>query len=887
MVFGMFASLASAATTELTTAQKYQWFVDQGVLKGDPSGNPRLDATLTRAEFATIVASVGGLKVINSVSSFSDVKAADWYFAAIQSASDAGLVNGIGAGKFGPKLNVTVEQVIKVAVILANIKPVDGAVVAGSSAWAGPYIQAAINAGLAVPSNYKANATRGQTIDVAYLVNQLKAIPVLSDVAATVNADDTITVTGKVVGSADSVKVALGTDAAVAATLKDDKTFTYTTAKQSAGSYKLTVVAYDGTKASVAVEKTVSVDAFNVSSVTVQNSKQIVVKFNKPVQAGTLAGGHNVLTSYKLGTNSVVYPTVADLSDDKQTVTLTFANAFANNTYEQFVVSGLKSASGLSLAEFKQAISLSDTTAPSIANVSYVGKDAVVTFSEPVASSATDINAAVSLNGIQYTVNGTPIGYTFAKDAKGYVTLTFKGLEVGKAYTLNLIAVQDLVGNRVDLTSTLTVPSDTTAPTIVSVTPENGNLRIKFSEKVVTGVKVASAQGVVYSTADTDSNNEVVVATSPWIGSSFLNTSVTVSEYKDLVGNTGTPYTVSVTLTKDTAAPAFASGFVSGNKIVLKFNEDLVAPASNLQTATIDFVSTDSVRQSVSLSAANSTFAYVYDANGNGAPTDSGEAQYLVITVADASLLSSGALKNGTYKVTLPKNSVIDTVGNTNSSSEVTASITVSGNTSSGNAVVKLSAPIVQQGSKLTFTFSHALTSAALDVSKFLINGTALPTGTSFYFDGPSYTKVVAELPSGTIPVNGTRTIKVINIADKDGNVLSTTASDVQQDLLLKENVKPIAVSAALASDKSINVTFSENVLDPGTEGGVEIYVNNNKIDFNTNVASYTYVNNVLTIGLTNANTFAPGQTIVVKFASSNIKDANDNTVSDVSLTVQ
>lgn len=889
MVFGMFASMASAATTELTTAQKYQWFVDQGVLKGDPSGNPRLDSTLTRAEFATIVASVGGLKLVNSASSFADVKVKDWYFTAIQSASDAGLVNGIGAGKFGPKLNVTVEQVAKVAVILAGIKPVDGAVVAGSSAWAGPYIQAAINAGLTVPTNYKANATRAQTIDLAYAVYQLKALPVLSDVVTTVNSDDTITVTGKVVGKADSVKVALGTAAEVAATLKDDKTFTFTTAKQVPGTYKLTVVAYDGTKGSVAVTKEVVIDGFTVESVTVLNGKQIAVKFNKAVAEGSLTGGFKNSAYYTLDT--ATHPVQADiaLSSDKQTVTLTFDPAFTLDRYAQFAVSSdLKSASGQSLKAYKQAVLLADTVAPTVKNVSYIGKSAKIEFSEPLRNLGT-----LSINGIQIgdaPTSATNIVYTLTKDTQQDVTaVTISPLNLGTSYAFYLISGKDVAGKVFDYNTTLTPPTDTTSPTVTAVTVSGANVKVKFSEAIDTSV-VSSiyAEGVtglspIAATSYDSATYTVTYNASSWLtakSANFLNLSVRVSGYKDLAGLNGADYTQAVTISKDTTAPVVQSVFYEGNSIYVKFDEPITQVIGNAAAIAYNLTDANSIYSTGSLTV-NASVGYDLDRDTNPQTNDT-EKSYLKLEVTGntgtsyAVLNSAGKLVAGKYNITLPETKVYDDssnkIANTNVSVEVTASTGTSGS-------VKVDSWTETAPGTLKIVFNAELTTAALDVSKFLINDVALPTGSTLKFLNDAKT-VIITLPAGTIPVNGYRTLKVVNIVDKSGNTLSDTG--ISTSIPLKENVKPVAQSVTLTSDKVLTVAASE-VLDPGAvTTGVTVSINGVDVS-KADIESIQAVNNTVVI-TTKSSKFTASQTIAVKIASTDAKDLNGNTIADITL---
>jgi len=186
LVFGLFASMASAADKELTTAEKYKILVDKGILKGTTTGSDDLDANLTRAQFATIAIALAGLAEEKpATASFTDVASKEWWYGAIEAAAKAGLVEGTGNGKFTPRANVTIESVIKIAVTIAKIEPVKDAKVEGASDWAGPYIQAALDKGL-IPAglSYKADATRGQAIDVSYPVYEGQQVPAKASISS-------------------------------------------------------------------------------------------------------------------------------------------------------------------------------------------------------------------------------------------------------------------------------------------------------------------------------------------------------------------------------------------------------------------------------------------------------------------------------------------------------------------------------------------------------------------------------------------------------------------------------------------------------------------------------------------------------------------------------
>ncbi|MGG1314812.1 S-layer homology domain-containing protein [Cohnella laeviribosi] len=874
LVFGLFASMASAAENDLTTAQKYQQLKDKGILKGTTTGSDMLDDNLTRAQFATIAVAVLGLSEDNSAPSpFSDIKAGQWWYGAIKAASTAGLVNGIGNGKFGPKQTVTLQEVYKVAASALKLAPVTDAKVDGAAAWAAPYIQALIDAGFKLPStNYKANATRGQTIEVAYDLYLAGQVQPLSDVSAVVNADDTITVTGKTAGGVDSVKVAIGTAAEAAATLNADGSFTYTSAAQAVGTYTVKVVAYKGTAVAASTEKSVEVAGFKVESATVLNGKQIAIKFNKAVQAGTAAGGHNNLGYYSLSGNSSGSAPVlrsASLSDDKTTVTLTF-NRFKENggldRYAQLTVSdSLKSASGKSLTAYKEPILLTDTTSPSVTGVEYAGTTATIKFSEPVKSVGT-----LTLGGATLSSSAsTGVYYSLVTDGTTEADATaikIYNLTTNTNYSFYLIGGQDTADNLFDYNTTLNVPSDTVAPSITSLTVNGGVLTAKFSEAISNAGNVYWNGNTVSGTISSDDNTVATYNVGSWLGSSttFLNITVKVSGYKDLVGNTGSDFTQAVTISKDTTAPTVVSALYDGNYVAIKFSEALDTTGTVANTTYTYTDSSSVVYQNRSLTGGS----FKYDANNDGDTSDSGEDAWIKYAVS--------GLGTGKYEVSIPAGLVKDAAGNLVAKTSVTFNVTAGA--TSGSVIVN---SIEQTANgQLTFKFNANLTTAALDASKYLINGVALPSGTNIYFLGDKKT-VVADLPEGAIAASGTRLIKVVNIVDENGNTLNTSNSAYYQaSINLTENTKPVAQSLALVSDSALAVTLSETINALPTTG-VEIYINGTKY---TGAQSYSKSDNVLNITVA-AGTFSATQTIEVKFNGSDLTDLNGNKVKDGSVT--
>lgn len=95
------------------------------VIEGVGDGRFSPDRDITRAEFAAIIVRGLGLKLENGASSFTDVKATDWYNGAIRTANAYGLIEGFDDGTFRPNAKITREQamvMIAKAMILTELK---------------------------------------------------------------------------------------------------------------------------------------------------------------------------------------------------------------------------------------------------------------------------------------------------------------------------------------------------------------------------------------------------------------------------------------------------------------------------------------------------------------------------------------------------------------------------------------------------------------------------------------------------------------------------------------------------------------------------------------------------------------------------------------------
>lgn len=91
-----------------------------GIVHGTGNGAFKPDQEITRAEMAAILARVLSMNAANSASKFSDLSG-HWAADNIEQLSQAGIVNGVGSGKFAPNDTATRDQSVAIIVRMLNI----------------------------------------------------------------------------------------------------------------------------------------------------------------------------------------------------------------------------------------------------------------------------------------------------------------------------------------------------------------------------------------------------------------------------------------------------------------------------------------------------------------------------------------------------------------------------------------------------------------------------------------------------------------------------------------------------------------------------------------------------------------------------------------------
>lgn len=278
-------------------------WAEEGIIEGDGDGTVQPGRNLKRAELATILTRLLGLKDKAPADTFSDVAATDWYADAVLKCAKAGIMLGDGTGKANPETSIDRQQAIVMIGRAVGVKPAsgdsldrfqDGDKVA---AWAAPYMIALTNmdilnglpvdGGFVIAPNEDINrASTFTLLDKAIAkyvtgpstvtVDNANKFVIINSAAAEAG---TVTVTGKAAG----VVVAVGTtdnvvlDKAEVGTLKVDAPVDVTVSRGS----------------SVAdLDANAAADVTNNGTVTNLNTNADDVTFdgNKPSKVNTAEG---------------------------------------------------------------------------------------------------------------------------------------------------------------------------------------------------------------------------------------------------------------------------------------------------------------------------------------------------------------------------------------------------------------------------------------------------------------------------------------------------------------------------------------------------------------------------------------------------------------------
>lgn len=877
LVASAIVPVASAA--EFTDADKIgswakesvDFLADKEVIGGNPDGSFNPQGNITRAEAAKMFTTALDLST-EGTEDFSDITEGQWFYSSVVAVSNAGIVNGKGAGLFAPKANLTRAEAAKMIVEaygltgeadlseFSDAKSVEGK-------WSEAYLATAVENGIIKGNNGKLaandsitrqefavmfkraiDASEVQVDFAAELVETLTALETATKALSTEVATDKIAEAKTAVAAATTATTEA--KAALEAAVKAEA-ITAEEAKTAEAAIVKAETAVKATEAAI-VKAEEAAKVLAVESVTAINASELVVKFSKAVDKATVidADGTVVNTGIKID-DATIGSLKATLSEDGKTLTILAAGetAFTTGVHKlEIAATTVTDTNGQALPAFEESFRVvADTTRPEVTSVTAESKFVyTVKFSEPVTNATA---TAVTATYKDTNLGAVPAFATPVLSADGKtLTVTFASTtEVNEEINLLFANLADYSSNvAVPTTKTVTISdADKTKPVVSSMTATSSTtIAVKFSEAVTSldASKIKFNGGSVTATVSTKDATVVNVTVPATTTSGSLV--IDAAAVKDLSANVNTAKTETVYFTTDKTAPTLTSSKVvkvsGSNVLVLQFSEK-VAIDTLPATLTLKYVdkfgvSKTDVTVSSSAVALDTTDATKVNINLGSAPTD---VNYTIDfpAVAFEDLFKNDATK---FSVSFLNNPTAVTTNKLELAS-VTPVVdsTLADRTTTGSAFVDV-------------TFNNAVDSASAKLASnyavegATVSGVELITNTPATLSTLGTATVRVYITNETVELSGNYNVTVKGVKGYASDVTEMASKTV--NVAIQENVTPVVKSAVIASSTTttsdLTVTFSEAVTN-GSLADFELFIDGSKA---TATISSTVTTNVVTV---------------------------------------
>lgn len=452
-IFLLFASLPLAVVqaSSLSTEEKYNFLVKQGIFTGYADGSSQLNSSMTREQFATVLFRLWELKKETTTPTYNDVLKTRWSYGEIQAVSKAGLMNGTGNDIFAPTSNVTIEQV---AVVLVRAYGAAGSasktVYGKVSAWAKPSVGIALNRGwINEQSDYQKNALRSQLVQAAYAVfidmnpTENPERPKLDILSVNATSNYTVQIDLRTAISSVSTDLfGIETEKGKAVRVlhamlsQDGKRVTITTEMQTDGGiYRLKV---DGNTWVYRVALRDTVKPFITSS-SIGLDAKIMLIFSEAVDKGSAENKSNYKFAKDLSISTIT------LASDNRTVLITTGKQTVSTVYT-LTVKNVKDLAGNVMDSRSDLYfgSVVDNSLPVISNLTIGPNKIILSYNESLDRG----NAEKRQNYVFDGGLGNPSRAVY-NDSDKTVTLTTGEQTAGKVYTLTVNGITDRDGNAI------------------------------------------------------------------------------------------------------------------------------------------------------------------------------------------------------------------------------------------------------------------------------------------------------------------------------------------------------------------------------------------------------------------------------------------------------
>lgn len=606
------------------------------------------------------------------------------------------------------------------------------------------------------------------------------------------------------------------------------------------------------------------------------NENEIVIKFNKAIDKKTAeavtSATDKTATLLNIGNATVTNP---KLSEDGRTLTAeyTFTNNVKEFTNAVLTVQAVATkADAKEVApKFVQIINFKDTVAPTVKSVLSETNGSIASTATVKLSEAVKPGAVVKINGDYVTVKP----FTGTSDE---LELTGLRLEVGKTHTVEVLNLEDKIGNKtVTSSATFTVAVDSGIPVVAAKAGESDRDIILTFTKSMKGDTLAGivvrdeSLGLVNLVGNTftvvpGTNNTQYKGTVN-IFEQYKNkntrdfTVVVPRNLEDRLGNRTDETLNKVTLVKDSSAPTIVSSQAVKNltgqitSIELNFSEGLSAGA--LGTAgknSLNDIATSVVTSNGVLD--RSTFKDFI-----AVPIKAGDKK-VVFEWKPATVVAAPVI-NGQFTFTFGKGLVKDESATANESAAFNHTINFATQAASTEFNLVAGTNFVSSNNEIKVDFTESVrgggvAGSATDLANYTLNGKPLPAGTFIYLSAETATnkqqQAVIRLPKGSIDKTDKFAIlTVANIQNLAGNKTIKTESRYTE---VKDNIDPKLTSARILADgKTVEIVYNEAV----------------KVPVNTEIkGAFSFTVNGILTNLTNLNvTSVNGNTIIAKINTS------------------
>lgn len=744
---------------------------------------------------------------------------------------DAGVFTGV-QGKLNPSQNITRENMavvldrvasevagVSLVELAEEIEDVEVKDLKTAQAAYQDEIQALADLEITTVSNFRPKEQLSRAQFAKFLYTTIEII----EEAAVVTADELKAEVASIVGTLPAVNTITAENAAAAKATATEATTALAEVEKviAEGEYteaevtELNKVVADAkvaisavvTKADAEIEAAKKLAVVSVQAV---NGETVEVKFTKPVNKADAEKAGQVKIQGVTLTNGT-------LSEDGTTLTfkaaMTSGNGAIKVTDATVEVEAIQSKADAKVKSEKYVgkMTYEDKVAPTILNVEAktngtVAKTATITLSEPVKA-----GALVKVNGEYATV-------TSFTGTSNKLELTGLNFEAGKTHTVEVINAEDKAGNKVvSMAATFTVTVDAATPVAtISAGSSDKEILVTFNKPMnaakVTGITVkdetlanvnVGAATVVEGTNDTQFKIAITDADVFKNKDSRTFSVVLPKDMEDKLGNKTAASVQTVTLAKDTVKPV-ATGYnvvtdVDGKveAIEINFSEGLkaasVATGTTLQAAATSIVTANGVLDTA-------TFA-----DFKAEEVKAGDKKVVFKATAAKAI-------TGQFAISFKPELVTDQAEAGNKS--VAFNYTMDFGQGNQATEFTLTTAPTATSNVVTVTFPEAVKGGAVegsatDIANYTLGGKPLPAGTTITLDS---TQKIATITLPAESVAKDDQASVFTVANVKNTAGTKTVKSYTGTVAVNDNVAPVLQSAKILDNKTIELTYSENV---------------------------------------------------------------------------